>query len=141
MTAIVVLAQRAPGTSRRHRWRATAYAHPMTRLVYRAVVLTAGTSVVLVGLVLVPLPGPGWLVVAVGLSMLAEDFPWAAGPARRLRLVLRAVQVRCARRWWGTPALLLLAVLAVLPAYSRSEIPHRQQRLTPGTAVHPINRS
>lgn len=42
--------------------------------VYRAVVGAAGTFVVLLGLVLVPLPGPGWLVVFLGLAVLGTEF-------------------------------------------------------------------
>jgi len=30
-----------------------------------------------VGLALVPLPGPGWLVVFLGLGLLATEFAWA----------------------------------------------------------------
>jgi uncharacterized protein (TIGR02611 family) len=39
--------------------------------------MTAGFLVVLVGLALVPLPGPGWLVVLGGLVILSKDFTWA----------------------------------------------------------------
>ncbi|MEZ0165215.1 TIGR02611 family protein [Kineococcus sp. LSe6-4] len=41
---------------------------------YRAVVGCAGILVVVVGLVLVPLPGPGWLVVFTGLAVLGSEF-------------------------------------------------------------------
>jgi len=33
--------------------------------------------VAVVGLALVPLPGPGWLVVFLGLGLLATEFAWA----------------------------------------------------------------
>ena len=36
-----------------------------------------GGSIVVGGLLLVPLPGPGWLVVFVGLAILATEFVWA----------------------------------------------------------------
>lgn len=36
-----------------------------------------GTAIVLMGLAAVPLPGPGWLVVFVGLGILASEFTWA----------------------------------------------------------------
>ncbi|WP_460624253.1 TIGR02611 family protein [Kineococcus endophyticus] len=41
---------------------------------YRAVVGAFGTLVVVVGLALVPLPGPGWLVVFMGLAVLGSEF-------------------------------------------------------------------
>lgn len=37
-----------------------------------------GTIVVLVGIVLIPYPGPGWLVVFGGLAILATEFEFAA---------------------------------------------------------------
>ncbi len=43
----------------------------------RAAVVLAGIVVLLVGLALIPLPGPGLLVVAVGLAVLALEFAWA----------------------------------------------------------------
>jgi uncharacterized protein (TIGR02611 family) len=33
--------------------------------------------VVLLGLLLVPFPGPGWLIVILGLLILASEFTWA----------------------------------------------------------------
>lgn len=38
----------------------------------------AGVMLILLGLVLIPLPGPGLLVVLAGLYLLAKDHPWAA---------------------------------------------------------------
>jgi uncharacterized protein (TIGR02611 family) len=37
----------------------------------------AGALVVLIGLVLVPYPGPGWLIVFAGLAILATEFEFA----------------------------------------------------------------
>lgn len=31
----------------------------------------------LIGLVLVPLPGPGWLIVIIGLFVISSEFKWA----------------------------------------------------------------
>ncbi len=46
-------------------------------LTYRIVIGVVGTAVVVGGLVLVPLPGPGWLIVFFGLAILATEFAWA----------------------------------------------------------------
>jgi uncharacterized protein (TIGR02611 family) len=43
----------------------------------RVAVTLLGFTVLLVGLVLLPLPGPGLLVVALGLAILATEFVWA----------------------------------------------------------------
>ncbi|WP_424185351.1 TIGR02611 family protein [Actinokineospora sp. G85] len=36
-----------------------------------------GSVVLLLGVVLIPYPGPGWLVVFAGLAILAAEFAWA----------------------------------------------------------------
>ena len=50
---------------------------PALALAWRIGVGVLGTLVVLLGLVLVPFPGPGWLIVFVGLGILATEFAWA----------------------------------------------------------------
>jgi uncharacterized protein (TIGR02611 family) len=45
--------------------------------VKRIGVFIVGWLVVIVGLLLVPLPGPGWAIVFVGLSILSTEFAWA----------------------------------------------------------------
>ena len=44
---------------------------------YRTGFTIAGFLVVVLGVVLLPLPGPGLLVIALGLAMLALEFDWA----------------------------------------------------------------
>lgn len=61
-----------------------------------------GWLVVLVGIVLLPLPGPGWLVIFLGLGILAAEFVWAERLLKRAkayydRLMARA-KARRARR-------------------------------------------
>ena len=45
--------------------------------VYRVVVGVVGLTVLLVGIVAIPYPGPGWAIVFVGLAILATEFYWA----------------------------------------------------------------
>ena len=45
--------------------------------IVRAAVALAGFVVVLLGLAMIPLPGPGLLVTAAGLAILALEFVWA----------------------------------------------------------------
>ena len=45
--------------------------------IIRAAVALAGFVVVLAGLAMIPLPGPGLLVTAAGLAILALEFVWA----------------------------------------------------------------
>ena len=60
----------------------------------RAGVAIVGGVIVLVGLLLVPLPGPGWLIVFAGTTVLGREFPWAA----RLSNVLQR-RLRIAAQW------------------------------------------
>jgi uncharacterized protein (TIGR02611 family) len=63
-----------------------------TRTVYRIVVGLLGVALTLGGLLLVPLPGPGWLVVLAGLAVLASEFE----PAARLLDAVRRALLRWA---------------------------------------------
>jgi uncharacterized protein (TIGR02611 family) len=47
--------------------------------------MTVGTLVLVAGILLVPLPGPGWLTVAAGLAILAKDVAWAERALDRVR--------------------------------------------------------
>ena len=61
--------------------------HPRVEVAYRIGVGVVGTVLTLGGLVLVPLPGPGWLVVFLGLAVLGTEFHWArrlAGWVKRM---------------------------------------------------------
>lgn len=79
---------------------------PRLRLLYKIGVGVLGGLVVVVGLILVPLPGPGWLVVFLGVALLGTEFPaahritqWLRRLVRRARLRWRAWRVaRSARR-------------------------------------------
>ncbi len=51
--------------------------HAWLDLTYRIVVGLVGAAVVVLGIVLIPLPGPGWLIVFAGLAILATEFVWA----------------------------------------------------------------
>ncbi|WP_238592205.1 TIGR02611 family protein [Leifsonia sp. ALI-44-B] len=50
---------------------------PWARAAYRIAVALIGGTVVVVGLIMVPLPGPGWLVVFLGFAILGTEFAWA----------------------------------------------------------------
>ncbi len=44
----------------------------------------------LAGLAMLALPGPGWLTIALGLGLLAQDVPWAERTLERVRKRLPA---------------------------------------------------
>ncbi len=50
---------------------------PILGWMYRFGVGLVGAVVTIAGLIMVPAPGPGWLVVFAGLAILATEFSWA----------------------------------------------------------------
>lgn len=70
----------ADGTIVRDRfaWRARIRANPTSYLFYRVGVGALGLLVVATGIVLLPLPGPGWVIIFVGIGIWATEFTWAS---------------------------------------------------------------
>ena len=58
-------------------WRRKIRSNPASHRIYKWVVGIVGTIVTVAGLVAVPAPGPGWLIVFVGIGILASEFEWA----------------------------------------------------------------
>jgi uncharacterized protein (TIGR02611 family) len=103
-------------------------AHKQRHIVYRASFATAGIAVILLGLVLIPLPGPGWLIVAIGVGMLALEFDRAERVLEALldRLERVTEQATEASRGQKLAALVALGALggALLAAVLLLEIPY-----------------
>jgi uncharacterized protein (TIGR02611 family) len=70
------------------RARAWVELHPRIRFAYRFTVGVVGLLVVVAGLILVPLPGPGWLIVFLGIAVLGTEFPAAHRVGQWLKRVL-----------------------------------------------------
>jgi uncharacterized protein (TIGR02611 family) len=71
--------------------RATAVRRPGGLQLWRISVAVLGAVLVVIGAILLVIPGPGWLVIFLGLGIWATEFAWA-------RSLLRYGQ-RQARRW------------------------------------------
>jgi uncharacterized protein (TIGR02611 family) len=52
---------------------------PLPPPLRRLLILLVGGGVLIVGVLLLVLPGPGILVIVVGLAILATEFAWAEG--------------------------------------------------------------
>jgi tellurite resistance protein TerC len=65
------------------------WSHPY-RIVRRLVVAVVGLTLVALGLALLVLPGPAFVVIPTGLAVLAIEFGWARRLLRRLREELGA---------------------------------------------------
>jgi uncharacterized protein (TIGR02611 family) len=104
-----------PDPQRRRRVRAALEiirANPTGRIALKIFVAIAGALVVSLGVALIPLPGPGWLIVIGGLGIWAVEFHWA----RRLLTFTRR-NVQGWARWVGRrswPVRLLLGAVGLV---------------------------
>jgi uncharacterized protein (TIGR02611 family) len=104
-----------PDETTAQKWRSvlqSARDHPSGRLVWKILIAILGGLVVAVGAVLIPLPGPGWLIVLAGLGIWAVEFRWA----RRLLQFTRQ-KLRGWTAWVGRqplPTRLLIGLLGLL---------------------------
>src|SRR3954447_880123 len=58
-------------------WRAWIKRHTLLNSAWRIAVFTAGVIVLLAGIAMLVLPGPGWAAIFVGFAILATEFAWA----------------------------------------------------------------
>lgn len=65
----------------------------------RVVVLIVGGTILLTGLVMLVTPGPGLVVILIGLATLASEFPWARRLLTRVREEA-GTRGRQAGGWW-----------------------------------------
>lgn len=110
------------------RWRAfrARIAHrPTLNLVYRIAVGVVGGVVLLVGIIAIPYPGPGWALVFAGFGILATEFVWAHHTLTWVRGKYRIVMDWYTARGWVVRALgavgtfaLVIATLWLLGTYS-----------------------
>ncbi|WP_194814115.1 TIGR02611 family protein [Nocardia sp. XZ_19_385] len=70
------------------RWRAFRDAiteRPTLNATYRIGVAVVGIAVLILGILAIPYPGPGWAIVFAGLGILATEFAWARQALHWLR--------------------------------------------------------
>ncbi len=61
------------------------------RQAWRLIVIVVGFTVLLIGLALLVLPGPAFVVIPVGLAILATEFAWARRLLRRVKREARRI--------------------------------------------------
>jgi uncharacterized protein (TIGR02611 family) len=69
------------------------------RHVRKPLIFILGFTVVAAGIVLLPLPGPGWLVIFAGFAILATEFEFAERVKIRVISILKEV-IRWLTRLW-----------------------------------------
>lgn len=89
-------------------WRRRIRANPHTHRIYRIVVGVVGGIVLAAGIVAIPFPGPGWLIVFLGLGIWASEFEWAQQVLERVR-----DRVRSWDRWIRSQHLVVQGLFAL----------------------------
>jgi uncharacterized protein (TIGR02611 family) len=69
-------------------------------IIRKIVVAVIGSTVLLIGIALLVLPGPAILVIPIGLGILATEFIWARRALKRGRILVK----RAKRALTGSPA-------------------------------------
>ena len=85
--------------------------NPTLKLAYRVGVGVVGFLVLIGGIIMIPFPGPGWVVVIAGLAILATEFAWA----ERL-LDFTKAKVRAWTRWVMRQPMWLRLIIGILTA-------------------------
>ncbi|MFD7596162.1 TIGR02611 family protein [Kitasatospora sp. NPDC059812] len=87
-------------------------------LAWQAAIFLAGLAVVVLGVIMLPLPGPGWVVIFLGMGVWATEFDWARLVLRWSRRKVaeaarRAMDPRVRRRNLTVTAIGLAAVVGI----------------------------
>lgn len=94
-----------------HRWRWFLLVWRSNRNLRRVCVLSAGTLVIIVGVIISPLPGPGLSILGpIGLGILASEFLWAK------RLAHHAIKFERVLRNWVYKYFARVSRLLIVPA-------------------------
>ena len=97
-------------------WREGIRERPGPYRLYKIGVGVLGGGIVIGGLALVPLPGPGWVIVFVGLAILATEFVWAQRLETYARKQLKLWTDWLSRQSWPVKVLVGLVTFAFVCA-------------------------
>jgi len=96
----------------------------VTRQIKRIAIGVVGSLVLLVGIVAIPYPGPGWLIVFAGLAILAAEFDWAKrvllkvrGRYDRWQLWIKRQSAAIKAVVWSLTALVVVVTIYLLNGY------------------------
>lgn len=96
------------------RWRDKVRDRPVADLIYRITVGVVGTLVLVVGIIAIPYPGPGWAIVFLGLGILATEFRAAQVVLQHARVRYDAVMAWFTRQHIAVKALSALFTAALV---------------------------
>lgn len=120
--------------------------HPSLRGIRKLLIAVVGGTVVSVGIAMVVLPGPAFLVIPLGLAILATEFVWARRWLKRVRALLPNPETQlqpsgptAGDDWHQLPADAVMRLLSVTSAtgLSAGEALRRQKESGPNRLTAP----
>lgn len=91
-------------------------ASPTGRLILKIGIAVLGAVVIAAGIILIPLPGPGWAIVILGLAVWAIEFAWAGKLLEYTKRQVLSWTHWVGRRPWPVRTLIGVAGLAFVSA-------------------------
>lgn len=76
----------------------------LVRFIRRGLILLVGATVLVIGAIMVVLPGPAVIVIPLGIAILALEFAWARRWQERTRAAFSAGRRTLWRRLWPMPS-------------------------------------
>lgn len=100
------------------------HANPALSVTTKVVVGIVGTAVLLIGVVMLVTPGPAFVLIPVGLAILATEFDWARrwlekarAKAHQARLKAQALDPKVRRRRLLVVVLVLVVLIGAIAGY------------------------
>ncbi|WP_439032785.1 TIGR02611 family protein [Gordonia terrae] len=90
--------------------------NPRWHRVYRIAVGVVGSIVLACGIVAIPYPGPGWLIVFLGLGILASEFDWAHRLLKFARSKYDAWMEWIGKQHWSVQAVFWIGTCVIVLA-------------------------
>jgi len=59
--------------------------HPLFKQIKRFIIFVTGSTILLVGIILIVLPGPAFIIIPLGLAILATEFLWARSLLKKVK--------------------------------------------------------
>jgi uncharacterized protein (TIGR02611 family) len=97
--------------------RARIRANRVADAAWKTAVFFAGFFLIGVGLVLLVLPGPGWVMIFIGLFTLATEFTWASRFLAPLRLKLEKAKLTGKKPIWIYLLFLVVTIIGVASSW------------------------
>ena len=88
----------------------------LPRQVWRIGVGVVGGIVLIAGAIMIPYPGPGWVVVLIGLAILAQEFTWARQVLSYTHTKYDGWNIWVGRQSWLIRSTLFIATAALVIA-------------------------